>query len=444
VALAQDVPDPGPPAGAGGGFDLGQLLGGMDRLADTIGGWFSRLGTGVSLLIAYIPRLIITALFALFGVAALGLMKVFNLGDLGTMLVQTPIAAFRDPWMGAMVLDLKATALLLLVPLLAWSGAGYSLAAIEDDLGDLLRRFLIGAVLVVTIDQWASLAIQATNGLAVAAAGDVAVPGLPDAQQMAQVATVSLPAPVADVLDPAAAAAFERGASAWFAAVEELAARGIVSLIWAVAGVFAGAAALARMGWLQALYILAPVGVVFFVAPVGNLIARVWAVAFFGALFVQLPAVLLLRIGAAGAAGFLLPSQVGQASGWSVVTGVVVFFVYTGLLAGSVLHGAWRGVTATRRTYRAARMIAVASAPVAVAGTAGALSLAGRVTHVPQLTAAGSALSARFSAPPPSPVAGAALAPATPPTTSSHALGPGAGVPVSAAGTGGSETRSKP
>jgi hypothetical protein len=189
------------------------------------------------------------------------------------------------------------------------------------------------------------------------------------------------------------------------------------------------------LGWLQALHVVAPVGVVFLVAPVGvvflvapvgGLIARVWAVAFFGALFVQLPAVLLLRIGATGAVSFPLPSQADQTSGWGVVTGVVVFFVYIGLVAGSVMHGAWRGVTATRRTYRAARTIAVAAAPAAIAGTAGALSVAGRVTHLPQLQAAGHRLAALPQR----------AAPATPAMfvhthTHGHLVGRGAGAPAS-------------
>jgi hypothetical protein len=436
VAFAQEVPDPGPPADAGGGgVDLGPLLGGIGHLAEMIGQGFSGLGHATQWVIAYLPRLIITALFAVFGLLALGLMKVFNLGDLGTLLVQTPLAAFQVPWMQQLVLTLKATALLLLAPMLAWSGAGISLGALEDDLGDLLKRFFIGAVLVASIDVWNGLAIQGSSALAVAAAGDAAVPGLQDATAMAAQATVVLPVPVEGLLEAPTAAQIEAGTTEFFRQAEMLAARGIVSLLWAVAGVFAGAAALARLGWLQALYLLAPVAVVFYVAPVGGLIARVWAVAFFGALFIQIPAVLLLRIGATGAASFLLPSQADQTSGWGVVTGVVVFFVYTGLIAGSVMHGAWRGVTATRRTARAARMIAVAAAPVAVAGTAVALSAAGRVTHIPQLQAAGRALAA--PPPPPAPPPGQPTM-ITHSHTHGHLVGRETGVPAAGA------RRSKP
>jgi hypothetical protein len=310
--------------------------------------------------------------------------------------------------------------------MLAWSGTGFQLGALEDDLGDLVRRFVVGALLVATIDQWAAMAIQATNGLSVAAAGDVAVPGLADAMRMAQAASVAIPAPIDGVFDAPSQELLRQSAEEFARLAEGLAAQGVVSLLWAVAGVFAGAAALARLGWLQALYILAPVGVVFLVAPVGGLIARVWAAAFFGALFIQLPAVLLLRIGATGAVSFLLPSQADQTSGWGVVTGVVCFFVYTGLLAGSVLRGAWRGVTATRRTYRAARLVAVASAPAALAGAAGALSVAGRVTHLPPLQAAGQRLAAL-----PQRAAPAAPTMITHAHTHGHLIGREAGVPTS-------------
>src|SRR5215218_3131201 len=289
VVFAQDVPDPGPPSGdgTGGGVDLGPVWGGLGALAEAVGSGFDRLGFAAQWTIAYLPRLIATGLFAVVGLVALGLMKVFNLGDLGTMLVQTPLAAFQVPWMQTMALGLKGVALLLLAPMLAWSGAGLQLGALEDDLGDLARRFLIGALLVATIDQWAALAIQATNGLSVAAAGDVAVPGLADAIRMAQEASVAIPAPVNGMFDEPSQEILRQSAEDFARLAEGLAAQGVVSLLWAVAGVFAGAAALARMGWLQALYILAPVAVVFLVAPVGGLIARVWAAAFFGALFVQ-------------------------------------------------------------------------------------------------------------------------------------------------------------
>ena len=126
VALAQEIPDPGPPAGGagGGGVDPGALLGGLGALAGAVGSGFSRLGYAAQWTIAYLPRLIATGLFAVVGLVALGLMQVFDLGDLGTMLVQTPIAAFQVPWMRELQLGLKAVALLLLAPMLAWSGVG--------------------------------------------------------------------------------------------------------------------------------------------------------------------------------------------------------------------------------------------------------------------------------------------------------------------------------
>src|SRR5262249_38157485 len=157
----------------------------------------------------------------------------------------TPLAAFQVPWMRELQLGLKAVALLLLAPMLAWSGVGLQLGALRDDVGDLLRRFFIGALLVVTIDQWAALAIQASNGLAVAGAGARAIPGLVDAQRMAQQAAVSVPVPVAEALnDRPTQERVEATATEWARAAEGLAAFGVVSLVWAVAGLFAGAAAL--------------------------------------------------------------------------------------------------------------------------------------------------------------------------------------------------------
>ena len=245
VAVAQEAPDPGPPdGGGGGGVDLGPLLGGLGGLADALGGLADWLGERWADFLAVVgwtlgmaPRVVAMALLIASGIVAHALITALGLAEIGRLSTTMPEGPLREGWVQTLVLDMKGVAFLLLVPALALRAFAGNVGLSREDAGELLRDAFLAGVLVATVDGWALLAVQLANALSAGlSGGDPVLPGAADAGQMAQQASLPLSfAPFPE--DGDVQRALQAVADAFAVWAEEATARGILSLVWATAGV---------------------------------------------------------------------------------------------------------------------------------------------------------------------------------------------------------------
>ena len=387
VAFAQDVPDPGPPAG--GGVDMGPLLGGLSGLRDAIGGairdGIRQLLDALLYTLGLIPRLGVMAFLMAIGVFARALIEGFGLTELGSILIQVPLGPLQEGWVQVLVLDTKGVAFLLLPVAFGIRAFSWNVGLSREDLGELLRDLVVAAVLIATIDGWAIMVIQTLNALTAGLAGGSAnLPGAADAAQMAQQATLPLSfAPFPEHGD--VQAAIQQQADIFAVWSEQVAAAGLLSLIWAVVGLAAIGAAILRDLVVVLLFILAPLTPIGLVVPWGTGLLRAWWAVFLGVVGIQLVPAVLLRAGTMALLSGILPSQAGTSSLWSVFVGMVAvfgsaLFLWRGAMGGArVTIGTMR---TARQTVSASRAVIVTAAPVAAKVAAPVLLAAGRAPMI--------------------------------------------------------------
>jgi hypothetical protein len=223
-------------------------------------------------------------------------------------------------------------AALLVVPALTWTGVGYQLGTAQDGLTGIGKRTLLGLAGVFAVHPALKLPIDFTHALCLAITD--AGPGVPGWGGAVE------------------ALAFLGDPEAVQAVAGDTLTAGAVVFVYAAAAVFGGVVALVRVWFVGAFWALAPLFLVVGISPLGWGLARAWAGAFFGALFVMVPAACVLRFAAESLTAFAQ----GDPNFWNLVGGVASLGGFGALVGGAVKGGSAGLLTVATRTVRVVRL----------------------------------------------------------------------------------------
>jgi hypothetical protein len=253
------------------------------------------------------------------------------------------------PGMQPLMLLAKGGALMALAPAIGWNGI--ALMGGRRAPRDVAETLLMGVFLTVLSDQLCGLSLDVLNAFSTLFVGGIAFPGQAAAQgiadQIAALPGLAATAPADPGGSGAALVAIDRTVAR---ASSELVGAGFAAALYVVVAFFSAAAGLLRIGSIDALLVLAPLGLAGWLVPATQRFALGWTTAWATVLGVQWPANLLLR----GMTEFVAR---GIASGdlWQIVAGVAAGFSVVVFYTGASIFGGFNLFKATQTAVRLAR-----------------------------------------------------------------------------------------